>query len=403
MSLVDIVVVTWDLPDYLYPCLKSIFDNTRFRDFRVILVNNGDAQHMAPLQQSAKLVILQQTENKGWEGGLKAALAYSDAPYILFSNDDIAVPSHQKDWLTKLLAHFVDPKVGAVGPTSNVVMGAQHVMTHDERDVFEVPFLINFFCLIRREALDKVGGIDDTLSGGDDLDQSIRLRKSGYKLLCDRQVFIWHHGFKSGERKHGADYNSIAQVERTNFGLMMKHGLREYMGLLRPIYDNPDTEGKLIASFISKDDKVIDLGCGTKKTVPWGLGVDKLPAGTPVPNVFPPGNSVADVVADVTEPLPFAPNSYDVVVARHVIEHVPDIAKTLRNWANILRHGGKLILAVPNDHLGDTLHMDPDHKHAITPESMQKEMEGLGWKTLGMYDPQNNVSFVGVWEKSNGL
>lgn len=403
MNLVDIIIVTWNLPEYLYPCITSIYKNTAFKDFRVIIVNNGDPRHMEAIKHNANIVILQEPENKGWEQGLKDALEFSDAPYVVFSNDDILIPDHQKDWLDKLLKHFIDPRVGSVGPTSNVVMGTQQMKALNPGDIVEVPFLINFFNLIRRQALNEAGGVDATLSGGDDLDQSIRMRKAGYRLLCDRNVFIWHDGFKSGERKHGASYNRIDQVENTNWGLMRKHGLQEFLNLWKPVIYNPDEEGKMIAAMIGPDQKVLDLGCGTRKTVPWAVGMDQLPLGTPVPNVYPPGNSVADVVGDVTEALPFEPDSQDVIVARHVIEHVPDIAKTLKNWANVLRHGGKLILAVPDDRLGDTLHMDADHKHALTPDSLTPEVELAGFKTLGIYDPKNKVSFVGVYEKLNGL
>lgn len=231
MSLCDIVVVTWNLPEYLYPCIQSILMNTNHADYRVVIVNNGDPRHTEQIPQDSRVVVLQEKDNKGWEGGLKDALEFSDAPFIVFANDDIFIPSHQKEWLNSLLKHFDDPKVGAVGPTSNTVMGEQQMFHPTPKEVLEVPFLINFFNLIRRSALNEVGGVDDTLSGGDDLDQSYRLRKAGYRLLCDRNVFVWHHGFKSGERKHGKDYNSVNQVEATNWGLMRKHGLKGFLDI----------------------------------------------------------------------------------------------------------------------------------------------------------------------------
>lgn len=402
MSLVDIIIPSYTNPEYAVPCVRSIlrdFDGTDL--FHIYLVNNGDANHARHFPDHAAMTIIQQPKNMGWEGGLKSGLEYSKAPYVMFLNDDTFIPQSSSGWIRSLLRHFLDPDCGAVGPSSNVVMGSQQIFV-EMPPVVSAKFLIGLCMMVKRDDLEAAGGIDTSLPGGDDLDLSIRLRDLGKTLVTDRTVFVYHHGFKTGQKVHGEDWNSLRMLEATNHALIRKHGLRKYLDLWKPVYANPDEEGKLIASMISRNEKVVDLGCGTRRTVPWAIGVDRLAKGLPVPNVFPPGNSVADIVADVTGPLPFEPNSQDVVIARHVLEHVPDVAATLANWANVLRHGGHLVIAVPDDALGDTMHMDHDHKQAFTKESLQATMEGLGWKTKGMFDPKNKVSFIGVWEK-NGL
>ena len=69
------------------------------KDFRLIVVNNGDPEQMKYVEQSERLVVLQQKENLGWEKGLKAGLAHSYAPYVLFANDDLVIPTNQKEVL----------------------------------------------------------------------------------------------------------------------------------------------------------------------------------------------------------------------------------------------------------------------------------------------------------------
>ena len=401
MSLADIIVVTWNLPEYAVPCVQSILAGLPDNTIHVYLVNNGAPEHNQYFPKSKNLTILQMPENAGWEGGLKAGLSYSNAPYVVFMNDDTYVPPCSQGWARKLMRHFIDPACGAAGPSSNVVMGHQNIFIGEQQNRM-VNFLIGFCMMVRRSDLDAAGGIDDTLPGGDDLDLSIRLRKLGKYLICDREVFIYHHGFKSGERLRGADWNSLAMIERTNFALIKKHGLRAFQNLWSgPAWD-PDEEGQLIRGLVSKDQKTVDLGCGTRKTVPWAVGYDILPKGRFVPNVFPKGTSVADVVADVTQPLPIEPESQDVVIARHVLEHVEDVKGTLQNWAKVLKHGGRLIVAVPNDEVGYTESMDHDHKQAFTPEVLKATLEAEGFKVKDLLDPRNNVSFVAVAEK-NGL
>jgi SAM-dependent methyltransferase len=55
---------------------------------------------------------------------------------------------------------------------------------------------------------------------------------------------------------------------------------------------------------------------------------------------------LADVHADVTE-LPFADDSFDLVVCLHVLEHVPDDRKAIREFYRVLRPGGRAVLQVP--------------------------------------------------------
>lgn len=45
--------------------------------------------------------------------------------------------------------------------------------------------------------------------------------------------------------------------------------------------------------------------------------------------------------------LTFADNSFDLVVASDVLEHIQDEAQALREWTRVLRPGGKLLVFVP--------------------------------------------------------
>ena len=46
--------------------------------------------------------------------------------------------------------------------------------------------------------------------------------------------------------------------------------------------------------------------------------------------------------------LPFDDESFDVLTAWHVIEHVADVAQTLAEWRRVLRPGGLLVLETPD-------------------------------------------------------
>jgi SAM-dependent methyltransferase len=269
--------------------------------------------------------------------------------------------------------------------------------------------------MVRRSAVEQAGGIDMALPGGDDLDLSIRLRKAGYELWVDRNVFVYHHGFKTGERVNGnstvsGGWNSIEMQERTNQALIQKHGLRAYLECMTQIpqkdshlinWTDVDTEGEEIRKYIIGD-KVVEIGCGMKKTVPHAVGVDRIAFGEQVNGVKAGLTSLADVIADAEGNIPLDNGQFDTVIARHILEHVIDSVGAINEWGRILKHGGRMIIAVPDHTMRNTIPMNKEHVRAFTPSSLKSQMESLGWKTVDFIDPKNNVSFIGVFEK-NGV
>lgn len=235
--LVDIIIPTFNNRGDLEGCLASLFVNHSPYDlFRVIVVNNGEPQSCDWIA-FPHVIVMHPGRNLGWEGALELALGVSSAPYVCFLNDDTFVPPVSRLWLDLLLQYFDDPRVGAVGPSSNFVMGWQSIFHHASELVLDVRYLIGFCLLVCRTALEEAGGIDTSLPGGDDLDLSIRLREAGYMLLIDREVFVFHHGARTGFRVHGAasegGWYSDAMTMATNHALIAKHGFQVWDDTLR--------------------------------------------------------------------------------------------------------------------------------------------------------------------------
>lgn len=403
MALVDVIIPSFDNPNYLVPCVRSFGRALQMNLVRIIIVNNGQKESVPVLGPGIE--VIQAGKNLGWEGGLKLGLEHSDSEFVLFCNDDIVIPQSSFLWLENMLQHFRDPACSAVGPSSNCVMGLQSMFWDTGAPVFKTTYLIGFFMLVRRKALELAGGIDDELPGGDDLDLSIRLRKVGGYLVCDKTVFIYHHGFKTGERVNGADWNSVRMQEATNKALWEKHGLKEYLDTLHNIhredqYTVPargDTEGDLVRKY-TQGGRVYELGCGDTKTLKGNVGVDVVPRGAQMGGVYN-RFSDADIVANVFDPLPI--ENADCFIARHILEHTHDPINAVRNWKKSLKHGGRLIVAVPDESLMRTIPLNPEHKCAFTKISLQRLMETEGYKTISIEDSGNDISLVGVFE-ANG-
>ncbi len=100
--------------------------------------------------------------------------------------------------------------------------------------------------------------------------------------------------------------------------------------------------------------KILDVGSGGNDRYnfrPYPLAdvyVDLNPPKHPIPNFY---------VADIRN-LPFKSNSFDLVVCRHVLEHVPNFIKALLELIRVSRK--TIYIVVPHRYYRP---QDPDHKH----------------------------------------
>lgn len=412
--LVSIIVPTWNNREYLFPFVVSVIRNSTAPDlFEIVVVNNGHPNSCDYLKDHKQIRVINAGSNLGWEGGIDLGFKNTESPFVIFMNDDTLVPQSSRNWINQMLQHFKDPKVAAVGPASNTVMGNQNIFADVQFSTFEAKFIIGFCAMIRRSAFEEIGGMDMGLPGGDDLDWSIRLRDAGYKILVDKDVFIFHHGFKSGERLNGPasvanGWNSYEMYSKTNTALIKKHGLKKWydtmsVGLQPPKFNykeqTEDMEGNVIRKLIKKTDKnILDIGCGNNKTLKRAAGVDFVKRGTVIRTLDGFAISQADVEADVSKELPFPDDSQDVIIARHVLEHMIDPVSALIFWMKKLRKSGKLIIAVPNEEWHRTISMNSEHVHAYTPETLGVLLSALGLK-VEIHNSLNSISFIAVAEK----
>jgi len=101
--------------------------------------------------------------------------------------------------------------------------------------------------------------------------------------------------------------------------------------------------GKLLLNSINKlknknkDKRFLEIGPGSKRIE----GFETL-------NIV--GGLNVDYVYDAAKPLPFKDNTFDLIYASHILEHIPwyQTEKVLREWLRILKTGGILEIWVPD-------------------------------------------------------
>lgn len=200
----DIIVVSWNNLEFLKPCVESIIENTDV-PYRLIAVDNGSQKdtidYLEGLKKRAELKfeLLRNSENLGWTKAINQGIEKSCAPYICFLNNDCVV---MKDWLKELLKVAVlEPFIGCLNPTFNIsgqdFKDFQLKLSHSHNH--RIPYIelneCNGACmLVKRELIEKIGGLDESfgMGGMDDSDFSRRATKAGYRCVCAMASYVFH-------------------------------------------------------------------------------------------------------------------------------------------------------------------------------------------------------------------
>jgi len=110
-------------------------------------------------------------------------------------------------------------------------------------------------------------------------------------------------------------------------------------------------------------ENALDLGCGRQKH-PFATGIDVNP------------NTDADVIHDLDVlPYPFADDTFDLVIAHHVLEHLERPLDVLGELHRICRPGARVYIVTPH-FSSPTSWADPTHRHHFSSRSFDYLVAG---------------------------
>ena len=200
----SVVIPVRDRPDGLARTLTALGQEAR----EVIVVDDGSedaaAHARAATSAGARLVRRQcsggpaAARNDGWRASSAEVVVFVDA-------DCIPAPG----WEDVLMAHFADPALGAAAPrmVTGHSLAAPRWMTCYEatrspldlgcseapvRPAGRVPYVPSAALAVRRSALDDVGGFDESLRFGEDVDLVWRLAESHWRVRYDPAAQVVH-------------------------------------------------------------------------------------------------------------------------------------------------------------------------------------------------------------------
>jgi len=241
---VSVIVVNWNLRDYLRRCLKSILLQSGNLAVETIVVDNAsDDGSISMLEQEFfEVSRIINRENVGFARASNQGMEKAEGRYLFLLNNDAEL-------LEGALSSLVDymdthPDVGVCGP--RVVNSDGTLQVHskgfyptisrmagqlflprnlrhpagrslglyefnDDRTIREFDWLSGCALLVRREAVVETGMFDTGIfMYCEDIDWCYRMKKKGWKVVNNPQVDVIHFGGQSMKLQEGAAVGSHA-------------------------------------------------------------------------------------------------------------------------------------------------------------------------------------------------
>ncbi|MGZ8801659.1 MAG: mycofactocin biosynthesis glycosyltransferase MftF [Mycobacterium sp.] len=198
---VTVVIPVRDNPSGLDRLVLSL------RGLRVVIVDDGS---VTPVLEAdfedihCDVRVLRHPRSKGPAAARNAGLRACDTDFVAFLDSDV-VP--RRGWLEALLGHFCDPAVALVAPRIVALHPSDSVVARYEavrssldlglREAPVVPFgtvsyVPSAAIICRLRALIEVGGFDESLVSGEDVDLCWRLNEAGARLRYEPIALVAH-------------------------------------------------------------------------------------------------------------------------------------------------------------------------------------------------------------------
>jgi O-antigen biosynthesis protein len=252
---VAVIIVNYNVAFFLEQCLNAVQKAMSLMPAEVWVVDNNSVDgSVAMVREKFPWVkLIDNKDNKGFSSANNQAMRLSSCPYQLLLNPDTVI---EEDTLKKVVEYMnAHPKVGGLGvrmvdgkgvflpeskrglPTPAVafykifgisrlfpkskIFGKYSLSYLSEFETNEVEILSGAFMLLRKEALDKVGLLDEAFfMYGEDIDLSYRITQGGYTNVYFPETRIIHY---KGESTKKSSVNYVFVFYRAMIIFARKH------------------------------------------------------------------------------------------------------------------------------------------------------------------------------------
>ena len=232
---ISMIIPTYNKVEYVKKAVESLEKNVN-KDYEIIIVDDASTENVfEPFKDNTNVTALRNEINSGFSKSVNLGIKAATGKYILLVNNDTICTKGSIERMIEITE--TDDKIGLVGVVSNNASGpqwdkkanyetldqmhtyAKKIRTENKGNHFVFPRIAFLFTLIKREVIDKIGGLDERFSPGyyEDDDFCLRAQLAGFKGVIAEDVFIHHYGSMTFIEKGANAQNSLSETNRNKF------------------------------------------------------------------------------------------------------------------------------------------------------------------------------------------
>ncbi len=224
--LVSLLIPTRDMLEVLKPCVESIINKTRYKNYEILILDNQSKKEetfdwFRFIQQHPRVRVLQYDGVFNFSAINNFGVEHAQGEIVGLINNDVEVISTQ--WLSEMVSHVLRDGIGCVGAKllypdetiqhAGVVLGiggvAGHVFKgidqHDGGYFSRAQLPQNYSAvtgacmLVSKSLFEQVGGLDEQSFkvAFNDIDFCLKVKEAGYRNLWTPHALLFHHESKS--------------------------------------------------------------------------------------------------------------------------------------------------------------------------------------------------------------
>ncbi|HTY21532.1 MAG TPA: glycosyltransferase [Desulfomonilaceae bacterium] len=238
---VSVIVPVYNCRETILKCLNSLVA-LEHPSFEVIIVDDGSTDGTAEICEAFSQIRLIKLSRGGPSRARNTGISQAQGELIAFTDGDCVV---DKRWLTELESAFDGPEIVGVGgdqrsPDDETMMGSRI-----QEFLKQIGFMTGYIktasimqetehnpscnAMYRKAVLEEVGGFDEALFPGEDVELDLKLRRRGWRLIYNPAAVVSHYRPKN--------YTDFAAMMR-RYGASQRYLVKKY-GFFRRLHFVP--------------------------------------------------------------------------------------------------------------------------------------------------------------------
>ena len=231
---VSIIIVSWNTRNILRNCLQSIYEHAGKIDFEVIVIDNASTDSSSEMVRNdfKNAILIENSQNCGFAAATNQGITKAGGRYVLLLNSDTVILDNA---ISKVIAVAdTNPDAAVIGcrvlnpdytlqPTCfmfpsilNLLLsstylyklfprsrffGRERMTWWDRNDTREVEVVTGCFMLVRKEAIEQVGVLDERFfMYAEETDWCYRFHKNKWRIIFTPDAQVIHLGGQSSQR-----------------------------------------------------------------------------------------------------------------------------------------------------------------------------------------------------------